>query len=132
MRRSFSDFKRFIDDSGLSMSQAHAMMQLYHCGECGVSDIGQHLGITKPAASQMIERLVQQGFLARSEDPKDRRYRQLTLTPQGRSLIEGGIEARRKWMEQLTTLLTPGEHQTIVEALALLAGAARELESDRE
>ncbi len=132
MKRSFHDFKRFMDDADLSPSQVGALMQLHHCGECGVSDIANHLGFTKPAASQMVERLVQQGLLKRTEDVNDRRVKQITLTPNGQSLIEGGIDARRRWMEQLTKTLTPEEQQDIAGALILLTEAARKLELEQE
>ena len=132
MHRSIRDFKRFMDESGLSSSQVGALMQLYRCEACGISDIGEHLGITNPAASQLVERLVQLSLVKRDEDPNDRRARQLTLTPQGRSLIESGIEARRRWMEQLTAALTPDEQQTIAGVLILLTDAARSLDFDRE
>ena len=32
MHRSFRDFKRFMDEAGLSPSQANALMRLYHGG----------------------------------------------------------------------------------------------------
>ena len=52
MHRSFRDFKRFMDEAGLSPTQANALMRLYHGKLCGVSDIGGHLGITNSAASR--------------------------------------------------------------------------------
>jgi DNA-binding MarR family transcriptional regulator len=132
MRRSFRDFKRFMDEADLSPSQVSALMQLHRHGACGVSDIAERTGFTKPAASQMVERLVQQGLLQRSEDLTDRRVKQVTLTPTGRLLIEGGFEARRRWMEQLTDTLTSDEQQKIANALLLLTEAARKLEQEQE
>jgi DNA-binding MarR family transcriptional regulator len=53
----------------------------------------------------------------------------LALTASGRALIEQAIEARRRWLEDLTTAL-PAEQQTnIVSALADLTEAARTLDS---
>ena len=130
MRRSFRDFKRFIDDAGLSPAQAAALMRLYHCEACGVSELAGHVGFTRPAASQMIERLVQQGLLTRAEDPRDRRGKQVTLTPKGRALVEAGIAARRQWLEQITRSLSPAEQETIAGALTLLAEAAQKLETE--
>ncbi len=128
MRRSFRDFKRFMDEAGLSPAQAAALMRLYHGQACGVSDLAGHLGFTRPAASQMIERLVQQGLLTRAEDPRDRRVKQVALSSKGRALVEAGISARRQWLEQLTGSLTPQEQETIAGALTLLAEAAQKLE----
>jgi DNA-binding MarR family transcriptional regulator len=132
MRRSFRDFKHFMDDSGLSPSQINALMRLHHCESCGVSDIGDHLGITNAAASQLVDRLVQQHLLQRSEDPHDRRYKLVALTPDGKSLIQEGIQARSSWMVQLTEALTAEEQQKIIEALTLLTQAARQLETETE
>ncbi len=131
MQRSFRDFKRFMDENGLSPSQLGSLMQLYRCGKCGVSDISDHLGLTVPAASQLVERLVQQGLLERSEDPNDRRFKQVTLTERGKAIVEGGFEARQKWMELLTTAFTPKEQETIAGALTLLTNAACELEMNQ-
>lgn len=103
-------------------------MWLYHCQECGVSDIGQHLGITKAAASQLVDRLVQQGLLVRAEAPNDRRFKTVSLTSQGRALVEKSIEARRKWLAELTTSLPEEEQQRISGGLVLLIDAARKLE----
>jgi len=132
MRRSFSDFKRFMDESGLSHSQISTLMRLHHCTSCGVSDLGDHLGITNAAASQLVDRLVQQDLLQRSEDPHDRRFKQVTLTPGGKELIQQGIHARTSWMEQLTDVLTPEEQHAIIQALTLLTQSARRLDTESE
>jgi len=130
MRRSFRDFKHFMDEHDLSPSQAGTLMRLYHCVAEGVSDIGEHLGITAPAASQMVERLVQGGLLERREDPHDRRYKQIVLTLRGTALIASGIASRRQWLEQVTAELSPDEQQTVAGALTLLVNAARKLEGE--
>jgi MarR family transcriptional regulator, organic hydroperoxide resistance regulator len=129
MHRSFRDFKRFMDEAGLSPTQVNALMRLYHGKLCGVSDIGGHLGITNAAASMMVDRLVQMGLLERSKDRKDRRLRYLKLTEPGRALVERGIEARVAWMQSLTANLSPEQQAMIVEALSMLTEAARKSEA---
>jgi len=128
MRRSFHDFKHYMDASGLSPSQVNALMRLYHSEACGVSDIGEHVGISNAAASQMVDRLVQMGLVERAEKPGDRRMKQLTLTAQGRTLVDKGVEARSHWMEELTEVLTDAQRDEISSALAQLIEAAQKLE----
>ncbi len=77
MHRSMRDSIRFAKENGLSMSQVGAMFHIRH-GVDGVSDIGDDLGVTSAAASQMLERLVQAGLVTRTEDPHDRRAKQGT------------------------------------------------------
>ena len=125
MRRSGRDFKRFMDDTGLSFSQVNVLMRLYHGGSSGVSEIGEQMGVTSAAASQAIDRLVLQGLIERSEDPRDRRAKRLVLTPKGRALVESGIEARSQWIEELTQALTPEQQSLTISMLTLLTAAAR-------
>ena len=129
MHRSMRDFRRWMEDYGLSMSQISVLMRLYHHqNTCGVSYIGAYLGVTNAAASQLIDRLVQMGFLERAEDPSDRRAKQIRLTPEGRALVERSIQARLEWMAELTCNLTPDQQQRIAESLTILTQAARELD----
>jgi DNA-binding MarR family transcriptional regulator len=128
MHRSMRDFKRFMDDSGLSASQINTLMRLYHGGSCVVSEISDSLGITNAATSQMLERLVKQGLIERNEDLNDRRVRQITLTPKGQLLIDEGIKSRVLWLQELTRALNSQEQEAIVEALILLTEAARKID----
>ena len=105
-RRSMHDMKRFMDEAGLSHSQVTTLLRLSHSGECGVSDIGDHVGITNAAASQMLDRLVQQGFIERIEDSQDRRAKRIFLTQDGKDLVDKGIEARHAWLERAVKTLT--------------------------
>ena len=54
MGRSMRDFSAFMRNHGLSMPQVLLLFRLYYQGQCGVSDIADHLAVTNPAASQTI------------------------------------------------------------------------------
>lgn len=128
MRRSMHEFAQFMRSHGLSMPQVTTMLHLYYRGHCGVSDIADHLDVTRAAASQMVDRLVQLGWLERSEHPQDRRIKRVDLTPEGRSLVQESIKIRQEWMHDLTAILSPGEQETITTALTCLTRAAYQLE----
>jgi DNA-binding MarR family transcriptional regulator len=128
MRRSGRDFRGFMEETGLSFSQLNILMRLFHGGRCGVSEIGERLGITNAAASQSIDRLVNLGLIKRSEDPEDRRAKQLALTQAGQALIEKSVEVRSQWVEGLTEALTSAQQDMIITALTLLTEAARKTE----
>lgn len=132
VKRSIREFKHFMDESGLSPSQINTLMRLNYSGACGVSEIGEHIGVTNAAASQLVDRLVNQGFVVREEDPQDRRAKHLSLTQKGKVLVEQGITARQKWMEQLTSTLTPEEQETIASALMALTDAALRMEEKEQ
>ncbi len=129
MHRSARDFKRFMSETGLSFSQISVLMRLYHRGgRGGISQVGEQLMVTKAAASQNIDRLVQMGLVERSEDLEDRRLKKLSLTSKGQALVSNGIAIRSQWVEGLTEALNSEEQELIISALTLLTDAALKTE----
>ena len=129
MHRSMRGWTHFTKSTGLSMPQFSILMQLYHKGMCGVSEISERFDITNAAASQLVDKLVQGGYLDRTEDPNDRRARQLHLTKNGEKLVNDGIEERYRWLEEIATKLNAEEREKVVEALTILTEAAKKLEN---
>jgi DNA-binding MarR family transcriptional regulator len=125
MQRSMRDFRRFMETTGLSFSQINILMRLVHHGNTSVSEVGEQLGVTNAAASQAVDRLVGLGLIQRTEDPVDRRTKQLALTPKGYAMIEEGIAARSEWIEGLTDALNAEQQILIISALTLLTEAAQ-------
>ena len=132
MTHSMREWVRFVKSSELSMPQFSTLMRLYYRGGCGISDISTHLDVTAPAASQLVDRLVQMGLLERGEDPNDRRAKQVTLSAKGRDLVEKGIEARNRWSEELAVKLTSEQRGVVIEALTYLTNAAGKLEPQQQ
>ena len=128
MHRSMRNIIHFAKESGLSMTQIGAMFRIRH-GSSGVSDIGDDLGVTSAAASQMLERMVQQGLIVRSEDPNDRRVKHLVLTDKGQTTLHEGIQARQKWIEELAELLTDEEKESALGVLQILVEKTNQLEN---
>jgi len=130
LRRSVREFMRTMKDAGLSASQLNTMMRLHYRGSCAISEVGDDLGVTPAAASQMVERLVQQGLIERGEDPQDRRLRPIRLTPHGKALIARGVEARVAWIEGLRDALPLKEQSRAAQILERLTEAVRHLEAE--
>ncbi len=114
--------------TGLSMPQFSILMQLYHRGYCGISDISDRFEISNAAASQHVENLVQQGLIGRTEDPHDRRAKQIQLSEKGRALIQHGFSARYQWVDQLARVIDPKDQEKVAEALTILNEAVRKLD----
>jgi DNA-binding MarR family transcriptional regulator len=120
MRHSMRHLIQYTRDNGLSMSQINAMFHIHHKGSCGVSDIGDFLGITSAAASQLLDRLVQQGFILRTEAPQDRRLKHIVLTELGSQVLHESIQAHQKWLDDLAATLSPVEQQQVSSGLNIL------------
>jgi DNA-binding MarR family transcriptional regulator len=128
MHRSMRGWNHFAKSTGLSMPQFSILMQLHHKGPCGMSEVSNRFDITAAAASQLVEKLVQAGYLERAEDPSDRRAKLLTLSAKGEELIQQGTEERYHWLDDLTSKLSTVEQTKVVQALNILTKAAQTME----
>ncbi|MCU0507940.1 MAG: MarR family transcriptional regulator [Anaerolineae bacterium] len=129
MRLSMNDFLRFSRSTGLSWMQMAVLMHLHYKGPTEVMACGELLQLSPAGASQMIERLVQQGLAQRSEAPDDRRVRLVHLTDAGRQLVDESIEAQQRWLKPLLATLTEEQRAAATETLRLLTAQATRLET---
>ncbi len=128
MHRSLRKFIHFARENGLSMSMIGTLFHLSKKGCAGVTDLGDHLGVTSAASSQMLERLVQQELILRTEDPTDRRVKQIVLTEKGHHVLDEGVRARHGWLDDLVEILSQEEKELIKKGLDLLINKANQLE----
>jgi len=103
-------------------------MYIYHAGECQVSDISALADASNAAASQLVERLVQQGLVERNEDPANRRTKILRLTERGKGLIHGSVASNHFLMAMMASLTAP-QRETVQAAFGFLAQAARQIQA---
>jgi DNA-binding MarR family transcriptional regulator len=130
MKRSMHDMFLYAKERGFSMSQIGALMHISRKGVSGIANIGDNLGITSAAVSQMIDRLVQQNLIARTENPDDRRAKCIELTAEGIQVVRECTEARQRWLDSLATLLSDDERRLAVDALRLLIDKTLKLENE--
>ncbi|MFJ8822230.1 MarR family winged helix-turn-helix transcriptional regulator [Streptomyces sp. NPDC102467] len=74
-------------------------------GDATATDLAGHLGVTKQAASQLVDELVRKGYAERRPHPVDARARLVVLTERGwactRAAEEAAADAVRPWVEHL-------------------------------
>jgi len=123
MQRSLRGIMGSMKQDGLSMPQIYTLMYLYHEGEVRISDIGTLMDVGKAAASQLVERLVQQGLVERVEDESDRRAKKIRLQPKSLKLIEKGLGVQRQQMGELVEQLSHEQLRTVQKAFMYLINA---------
>ncbi len=121
--RSMQEWWRVVRKTGISMPQFGLLRRLYHGGECEVHEIGRHFDVSAAAASQLVDKLVQAGLAARTEDPDDRRARQVALTAKGRALMEQAIEESYRWVDDLAVALGARGRAAVSAVLPVLREA---------
>jgi DNA-binding MarR family transcriptional regulator len=89
------------------------------------ADVAEHLGVTKQSASQLVEYLVQRGYVSREPDPRDARARLLRLTDRGRTCTAAAQEAAAETVQGWRRRLDPAEFRELQAALAVITSPGR-------
>jgi DNA-binding MarR family transcriptional regulator len=72
-----------------------------------VGEIADHLGVTKQAASQLVEELVHKGYAVRNPHPRDARARLITLTDRGWAVTRAADAAAAAYAGHWAAVLGP-------------------------
>jgi DNA-binding MarR family transcriptional regulator len=114
--------------SHLTLSQLKILMLLSRHGNVSGGELAGLLGVGLAALSGMVDRLVLQDLVTRTEDLYDRRVRRIGLTRTGSELIASIFNAGEEKMRALLSRLSAAELDVVAQATLLLVKAA-ELES---
>jgi len=128
MRNSLGNFMRFAREKNISLAQLSSLIHLSQNEEWNISDLGTEFGVSIAAVSQLLEKMVQQGLVHRSEDPQDRRNKVLVLTEDGKKIANEGMNERHKWLSNLIKILTEEEQDQVDSVLRLLIDKAAQIE----
>ena len=120
VRLSMHEINRCARRNGLSFTQMNVLMHLYYQGPREVMEFTEYAQVSPAGASQMVDRLVQQGLVVRAEIPDDRRVRRVHLTERGRGVVEESFAARRQWIDSFVASLPADRQAVLAQAMSLL------------
>jgi DNA-binding MarR family transcriptional regulator len=112
--------------SHLTLSQFKILMLLSRHGNVSGGELARLLGVGLATLSGMVDRLVQQDLVVRSEDLHDRRVRRIGLSRKGAELIGSIFNAGEAKMRKLLSRLSDEELDIVARASQLLVKAAEQ------
>lgn len=107
---------------GLTVSQMRALLFIRRHPGSSLSGLTDHLGISVPAGSALVDRLVAAGQVTRVADPDERRRIRLDLTGIGAEQVGRAQVAVRAWLSRELGARSAAELVELVDALAMLEG----------
>ena len=119
-----------LADVEVTMPQARCLMYVAISPSISISALAAHLRIGLPAASGLVERLVEAGHLERNPDTHDRRQQLLTLTEQGRALVDRFHELPAEKLGELIANLSLEELRGLRAGVAAIEREARRIADD--
>ncbi|WP_422746380.1 MarR family winged helix-turn-helix transcriptional regulator [Mycobacterium sp. WMMD1722] len=114
-----------VDDI-VTPPQWRVLVLVYTRGPLNLAAVAAALDVNPSNASRTCDRLLKAGLLDRRESEVDRRNVTLTLTQDGRQLVERVTDHRRKSLERVLRKMKPAERAVLAEAMAGFADAAGE------
>lgn len=113
----------------LTFAQFKALVMLAHHEALTMSQLAKLLGTGNPAASILVQPLVERGLLTRAEDFDDRRRTVVSLSQQGAALVAGPRKEREAQLRRWLNRLSDEELSSLMRGLNALNDV---VQSDRE
>jgi DNA-binding MarR family transcriptional regulator len=112
---------RVIEESGLSLTQCKALLELGGLGQTAetwqVGDLAELFGVSLPSMSRAVDALVKEKLATRVEDPDDRRVRQVRITAKGKDLVETLVAVRQSGIEAFASTLSAAQRRKLDAAV---------------
>jgi DNA-binding MarR family transcriptional regulator len=104
----------------LSVPQFRTLAFIERKVDASLSDVAEHIGLTLPSMSKIVEGLVVRKFVTRQTHATDRRRMTLALTARGLTALQTSREATRACLAEDLAVLSDRQRETIAQAMEIL------------
>lgn len=110
-----------VERTAFSLTEMQTISLLYKNAQMLPSELAQKTRVTTPSMSQILKKLDGQQLILRSPSPHDGRKVMISLTPEGRDIVEQARHNKDEILRHLiTSRLTDTEIQLLERAVPLL------------
>jgi DNA-binding MarR family transcriptional regulator len=102
--------------AGLTLGQFRALAYVNSAPHCAPSELAEHLMLSRPAVTRLIEQLVQHGLVTREAAQDDRRRQRLAVTKDGKVRLDAYYTATRGLVAERLAALSPDERDLVIRA----------------
>jgi len=104
----------------LSIPQFRTLLYISRNPGTPLLTLADHLGLSSPTVSKMVDGLVINRLISRELSSKDRRKITLSLTAQGQDILERARNESQARLTMVLSRLSPEENETVFRAIQLL------------
>ncbi|MDO8729798.1 MAG: MarR family transcriptional regulator [Candidatus Omnitrophota bacterium] len=116
----------YLSRGKITLPQLGALEYLSARRESPMNELARHLGVTRPAATGLADRLIAQGLVSRQGDRSDRRVVRINLTPKGRRVLDNIWNQKRRMLQEVFGQLSPAARTqylaTLERVVEILSG----------
>jgi DNA-binding MarR family transcriptional regulator len=104
----------------LSVPQFRTLSYLSRNKGPSLSEVAEHIGLTLPSMSTLIDGLVNRNLATRRTHPHDRRRMTLELTDRGETLLRSARDATNDYLARKLQSLAPADRNKVAESMRIL------------
>jgi DNA-binding MarR family transcriptional regulator len=112
-------------DTGLSPTQLATLATVEAAGPVTLGDLAAREQVAPPTMTKAVACLEGQGLVDRHQDRQDRRVSRLSITAEGRRLLERSRTRKNAWLARRLSALDAGDRERLAEALDALERLTR-------
>lgn len=113
----------------LSVAQFDALANLYRADAISQQELAARLLVTKGNVTGLVNRLVEHGWVARRDDPDDRRAHRVILTKRGRKIAKRALVIQRDLVDEMMGALTQRQRDDLRSTLDELASRVEAMDT---
>lgn len=115
--------RSIADTTGVTLPQYRLLVVLADRPRT-LTELAAHLDVAPSTALRMVDRLESAGLVDRTVRPENRRETRLSLTDEGRRVVDTVTERRRRDLRTVVALIPDEERAGVARAMAAFAAAA--------
>ncbi len=106
--------------ANISIPQFRTLRFVQTHPDSSLTDLAEHLGLTPPSVSKLLDGLVKHELVNRQESSADRRRLTLTLTSSGETIVNLSRTSAQANLAQTLNTLSESELETVARAMQIL------------
>ena len=114
-------FERELEGTGIAGQEGHLLSYLRSYAPCPVGELVTVFGLRGSTATSVLDRLEERGFIARRDNPEDRRSFLLDLTAEGRRLadsVQGFVDRLEAGIQRRISVADEAGFKAVMAAIA--------------
>ena len=119
-RESVKNLNRTLSESEIksfSNNDYYYLTTIYYLGKPNLSQIASELGLTKPAISVLIQKLVKMNLIEKIQSEEDKRVYYICLTEKGKKIVDGDESLYSGISSIIENLITDKEQYKYIDTL---------------
>lgn len=113
---------------GVTLTQYNTLMIMGKHKEISIVELSSKLGLDTSTLSRTMNGLVNLGLASRVLNPSDRRYVSISLSEQGKNLLEKFNHTYESYLQKIFELIPEEKHSQVIETFLVFTEALKKIQ----